>query len=73
MVKTLILNDFISEIPTKWKNIIIRNNYKITDIILPEDVDNWAVKRILAIRKGILFRSVEIDGDLIEKQYTLSV
>jgi hypothetical protein len=28
MVKKLTMNDFISEIPTKWKTIIIKNNYR---------------------------------------------
>ena len=73
MVMKLTLNDFISEIPTKWKTIIIKNNYKIQDIILPDHIDNWRLKRILAIRKGKLFRSLNIDGELIEKQYSLTV
>ncbi|MHA2035636.1 MAG: hypothetical protein ACW98X_04325 [Promethearchaeota archaeon] len=73
MVKKLALHDFISEIPQNWKNIVIRNNYKVTDIVLPDNVDNWGLKRILAIRKGKLFRSIEIDGELIEKQYSFSV
>ena len=73
MVMKLTLNDFISEIPTKWKTIIIKNNYKIQDIILPDHIDNWGLKRILAIRKGKLFRSLSIDGEVIEKQYSLTV
>jgi len=73
MVKELTLNDFLSEIPEKWKSITIKNNYKITDIILPDHIDNWGLKRILAIRKGKLFRSIDIDGDVFEKQYSFSV
>jgi hypothetical protein len=73
MVKKLTLHDFVSEIPQKWKKIIIKNNYKITDIVLPDHVDNWGLKRILAIRKGKLFRSIDIDGDVFEKQYSFSV
>lgn len=69
----LALHDFVSEIPHKWKTIIIKNNYKVTDIILPDDVDNWRLKRVLAIRKGKLFRSIDIDGEIIEKQYSFSV
>ncbi|MFW9864858.1 MAG: hypothetical protein ACFFEN_02050 [Candidatus Thorarchaeota archaeon] len=64
------LPDFKSEIPGKWKNIIIKNNYRISDIILPEDIDNWRLKRILALRKGTLMRSIDIDGEFIEKQYS---
>ncbi|MHA2283273.1 MAG: hypothetical protein ACXAC5_20725 [Promethearchaeota archaeon] len=73
MVMKFALQDFISEIPEKWKNIIIKNNYRITDIVLPDHVDNWGLKRILAIRKGKLFRSIDIDGEVLEKQYSLSV
>ena len=68
-----VLPDFKSELPEKWKNIIIRNNYRITDIILPENVDNWGLKRILAIRKGKMFRSIEVNNEIIEKQYNLVV
>ena len=73
MVKKLTLHNFVSEIPEKWKTIIIKNNYKITDIVLPDHVDNWGLKRILAIRKGKLFRSIDIDGEVFEKQYSFSV
>jgi len=69
----LILYDFKSELPAKWKSIIITNNYKITDIVLPDDVDNWGLKRILAIRKAKLSRSINIDGEIIEKQYNIVV
>jgi hypothetical protein len=69
----LILPDFNSELPAKWKNITVTNNYRISDIILPEDVDNWGLKRILAIRKAKLFRSIDIDGEIIEKQYNIVV
>ena len=68
-----ILPDFKSEIPGKWKNIIVSNNYKINDIELPENVDNWGLKRILAIRKAKLFRSLDVDGEIIEKQYNIVV
>ncbi|MFX0083170.1 MAG: hypothetical protein ACFE94_15610 [Candidatus Hodarchaeota archaeon] len=68
-----VLPDFKSELPDKWKNIIIKNNYRITEIILPEDVDNWGLKRILAIRKGKLFRSIDVDNEIIEKQYNFVV
>ena len=73
MVTKLSLHDFVSEIPDKWKKIIITNNYKITDIVLPDNVDNWGLKRILAVRKGKLFRSMDVDGEVLEKQYSFSV
>lgn len=65
--------DFISELPKKWKNITLLNNYKITDIQLPKDVKNSRLLRILSVRKGRVFRSIEIDSELIEKQYSIVV
>ncbi|MFX1324176.1 MAG: hypothetical protein ACFE8N_04410 [Promethearchaeota archaeon] len=70
LVLNLTLPDFKSDLTRKWKSIILKNNYKINEIILPEDVDNWGLKRILAIRKGRLFRSIEVDGEFVEKQYS---
>lgn len=63
------LVDFKSEIPDKWKTILITNNYKIEDIQLPKNIKDSRLLRIMAIRKGRLTRSVAIDGDIIEKQY----
>ena len=70
LIFDLALPDFKSELNGKWKTIIIKNNYKITDIILPDNVENWGLKRILAMRKGKMFRSVTIDDQMIEKQYS---
>ncbi|MHA1883507.1 MAG: hypothetical protein ACW96S_00525 [Promethearchaeota archaeon] len=70
LILDLVVPDFKSEINGKWKSIIIKNNYLITDIILPDNVDNWGLKRVLAIRKGKLFRTLTIDDELIEKQYS---
>ncbi|MFX1586854.1 MAG: hypothetical protein ACFFC1_01760 [Promethearchaeota archaeon] len=67
------LLDFKSELPEKWKVIIISNNYKINDIELPKDIKDSRLIRIMAIRSGKLLRSVEIDGEVIEKQYDIVV
>jgi len=67
------LPDFKSEIPNKWRNIIITNIYKITDIELPTNINNSILLRIFAIRKGKILRSIEVDGELIEKQYSVVV
>jgi len=67
----LALKDFEKELPDKFKSIIITNNYKIEDIILPKGVKNSMLLRIMAIRKGKLFRTAEIDGESIEKQYNI--
>ena len=49
------------------------SRFASNDIDLPEDVDNWGLKRILAIRKAKLFRSINVDGEIIEKQYNIVV
>jgi len=73
MVLDLAVPDFISEIPKNWKSLIILNNYKINEIELPKKVKDSRLLRIMAIRKGKIFRSVNINGELIEKQYSIIV
>ncbi|MHA2325135.1 MAG: hypothetical protein ACXACB_07035 [Promethearchaeota archaeon] len=73
LVLDLALTDFKSDLHEKWKSIIIKNNYKITEIILPDHIENWGLKRILATRIGKLTRSIEVDGEIIEKQYSITV
>ncbi len=67
------LSDFQSEFPRKWKKLTIFNNYKINEIELPKNVKNSRLLRIMAIRKGKLLRSLDIDGEIIEKQYSIVV
>ncbi|MFX0106491.1 MAG: hypothetical protein ACFE75_13530 [Candidatus Hodarchaeota archaeon] len=67
------LSDFISEIPKSWKAITIFNNYKITDIEISKNITNSKLLRIMAIRKGKLFRTFDVDGEIIEKQYSIVV
>ena len=67
------LYDFKSDLPKNWKSIIIFNNYKITDIEIPKNVSNSRLLRIMAIRKGKMLRSLDIDGEIIEKQYSIVV
>ena len=69
----LSIPDFKSELPTNWKTIIIFNNYKITDIDIPKNITDSRLLRIMAIRKGKLFRSIDVDKEIIEKQYTILV
>lgn len=66
-------NDFKSDLPKSWKSITIFNNYKITDIEIPKNVSNSRLLRVMAIRKGKLFRSLNIDGEIVEKQYSIVV
>jgi hypothetical protein len=67
------LTDFKSELPKNWKSITIFNNYKITEIIIPKNISNSRLLRIMAIRKGTMFRSIHINGEIIEKQYSIVV
>ena len=67
------LQDFRSDLPNRFKNLKLLNNYKIEEIILPKDVENSMLLRIMAIRKGKMFRSLQIDEDIIEKQYNIVV
>jgi len=69
----LSLPDFKSEITKDWKSITIFNNYKITDIEVSKNIRDSRLLRIMAIRKGRIFRSIEIDGEIIEKQYSIVV
>lgn len=69
----VILSDFKSEIPNNWKTITLFNNYKIIGIEIPKNIKNSRLLRIMAIRKGTLFRTVDVDGEIIEKQYSIVV
>ncbi|MFX1366801.1 MAG: hypothetical protein ACFFCE_12635 [Promethearchaeota archaeon] len=68
-----VIPDFQSELPTNWKTLTIFNNYKISEIELPKNVNNSKLLRIMAIRKGKLTRTLDIDDEIIEKQYSIVV
>ena len=65
--------DFLNDLPGNWKTIIIMNYYKITDIVLPKNIKDSHMLRIMAIRKGKLIRTMEFDSKTIEKQYSIVV
>ncbi len=73
MLLDLAAPDFKSEIPNNWKSLTILNNYTINQIEIPTNIKDTRMLRVMAIRKGKMIRSVEIDGDLIEKQYSIVV
>jgi hypothetical protein len=73
LISKLALEDFKSDLPSKWRNIIITNNYKITEIELPKNVNSSILLRLLAIRKGKMIRTLNVDGEIIEKQYNIVV
>jgi len=68
-----VLPDFKTDLSKNWKSITIMNNYKITDIVLPKNVEDSRLLRIMAIRKGKLIRSLEFDSNTLEKQYSFVV
>ncbi|TFF88827.1 MAG: hypothetical protein EU550_00515 [Promethearchaeota archaeon] len=69
--------DFKEDLPEDWSKISVTNNYKINEIEIPKKVKgtgNSRLLRIMAIRKGKLIRTADIDGDeVIEKQYSIVV
>jgi hypothetical protein len=73
MLLDLAAPDFKSELPNNWKSLTILNNYTIKQIEIPTNIKDTRMLRIMAIRKGKMTRSVEVDGDLIEKQYSIVV
>lgn len=68
-----LIPDFTVDLPKKWKSIILLNNYKITDIQLPKSIKDSRMLRILAVRKGKVIRSIEVDSETIENQYSIVV
>ncbi|TXT53237.1 MAG: hypothetical protein BAJALOKI1v1_2580003 [Promethearchaeota archaeon] len=73
LIISKLLPDFRSEIPKEWNQLILNNYYKIDAIEIPKNIKDSRLLRIMAIRKGKLIRSMEVDDITNEKQYTLSV
>lgn len=73
MIQDEILFDFKEEIPNDWSKITLTNNYNISEIAIPRGIKDSRKLRILAVRKGKLIRTVDIDGEIIEKQYSFVV
>jgi hypothetical protein len=67
------LSDFKSEIPSKWRTIILTNTYNINDIEIPKNVKNSKLLRVMATRKGKLIRTINVDKEIIENQYNIVV
>ena len=74
LIFDLVLPDFKSKIPEKWKKLSLTNNYRITDVEIPKNIKNSMLMRIMAIRKGKMLRSLELDNEnLVENQYNIIV
>ncbi len=76
-LKDLILKEFLFDQTNieKIKEINIKHEIKVTDIILPEDKSDFEEVRKKALRKGILKRIVETNksGELVEKDIEFTV
>ncbi|MHA1777450.1 MAG: hypothetical protein DRO88_06730 [Promethearchaeia archaeon] len=59
-----IAGDFRDEIPSSWKSLILQNTYEITELELPKNKKlSSRLIRLHTLRKGILNRVIEIDGE----------
>lgn len=62
-----IAGDFLDEIPSNWKTIILQNTYEITELILPKDKKiSSRLIRLNTLRKGVLNRVIEIDKEALK-------
>jgi len=74
LILDLVLPDFKSKIPDNWKKLSLTNNYRITEVEIPKNIKNSMLMRIMAIRKGKMLRSLELDnGNIVENQYNIVV
>ncbi|MBN1802747.1 MAG: hypothetical protein JW891_14650 [Candidatus Lokiarchaeota archaeon] len=73
IVEDLVFHDFKSDLPKSWKKATITNTYRINEIEIPKNVQSSMMKRILAIRKGKMIRTLDVDDQIIEKQYNIIV
>ncbi|MEJ2252575.1 MAG: hypothetical protein P8Y97_23305 [Candidatus Lokiarchaeota archaeon] len=76
MVLKEMIPDFIEDLKEDWSKITVTNNYKIDAIEIPKklkETKNSRLLRIMAIRKGKLIRTADVDGEFVEKQYSIVV
>lgn len=74
MVLDAVIPDFINDLPRDWNKVTLDNRYKITAIELPDDRPSSSlVLRLMAVRKGKWYRSLDVDGYIIEKQRDIRV
>ncbi len=65
-----LLDEFAFDFEQDFKEVKIRHILHITDIIIPDEYKDDAVKaRTHGIRKGIIKRIIELDGKETEKKY----
>jgi len=73
MVLDELIPDFKDELPKEWDQLSLTNVYKINEIQIPKNINDSKMLRIMAIRKGKLIRNLQIDDEVIEKQYSIMV
>lgn len=64
--------DFRNDANIPFSSFELKNRYEISDIVLPEIRDELSAGeiRLKALRKGILRRNLEIDGRMVEKEFS---
>jgi hypothetical protein len=73
MVINELLPDFRDELPKEWDQFSLTNTYNINEIKIPKNINDSKMLRIMAIRKGKLIRNLQINDQVIEKQYSITV
>lgn len=67
--------DFLDDIPTNFSTLRIENTYEIQDLIFPPDRDQLTSKeiRVLTQRRGILHRTLTVDGKELTSKHPMTV
>ncbi|MHA1820819.1 MAG: hypothetical protein ACTSU2_00855 [Promethearchaeota archaeon] len=70
-----LIPDFLDELKSKTKQILVSNQYDIKELILPprESVKSSKMIRYLTIRKGELIRTCDINGEKYSTKYDFKI
>jgi len=74
-VFSAILPDLRNDAQTSFKQLRVANQYRISEIVLPENKDKLGYNEIrtIAKRKGVLTRKISIDGKEVTKEIQFCV
>ncbi|MFX0068322.1 MAG: hypothetical protein ACFE7I_04520 [Candidatus Hodarchaeota archaeon] len=66
--------DFSNEAAIPFSSFDLKNYYEISEVVLPENRDQLSASeiRLKALRRGNLRRDLEIDGRVIEKEFSFT-
>jgi len=70
-----LIPDFLDEIPADFSTLLIKNIYEIQDLIFPPNRDQLTSKeiRVLTQRRGILHRTLSVDGKEFTSKHPMTV